>query len=366
MSTGSVRTLISSQFMRTDYTVGVTGLGSMGSRRMRDLIAIGIEKIVAFDIREDRRTKAAENLGVNVVDSEEELFQSDLDALIISTPPDQHLHYYSEAFIRNINFFSEANIFTPRPEWFAKKSNETGVLACPSCTWRHYPLFKELKKQVEKEGLNNITSVMYQYGCYLPYWHPWEDVSEFYAGNKLTAASREMVPFELEWMTWLFGKVKRVSAIYKKCSDLNVDIYDTYYLVLEFESGKISTLMIDVTQRTPVRYGKIMGNPVSIDFDVSKNTVSVFDIENDCWTHNEPTLQGPHKSNIENCYYDELVHFIESVSGDVPYCKTWSEDRHLSDVLYAAEKSWNEKSWVVIEDVADEYDGMEWIDYPDE
>ena len=66
-----------------------------------------------------------------------------------------------------------------------------------------HPLFKKLKEEVDRLGYHSINTVIYHYGGYLPSWHPWESYPEFYAGKKKTNAAREMVPFELQALTWL-------------------------------------------------------------------------------------------------------------------------------------------------------------------
>ena len=44
--------------------------------------------------------------------------------------------------------------------------------------------------------------------------------------------------------------------------------------------------------------------------------------------------------NFEQVYFDEMRAFLDALRGVGPYPKTWSDDRHLSDVLVAAEESW--------------------------
>jgi len=44
----------------------VIGLGSMGKRRVRNLQALGMENIIGFDPRADRRAEAAEKYGIPV------------------------------------------------------------------------------------------------------------------------------------------------------------------------------------------------------------------------------------------------------------------------------------------------------------
>ncbi len=42
----------------------IAGLGSMGKRRIRNLLALGERDIVGFDIRADRRQEALDRYGI--------------------------------------------------------------------------------------------------------------------------------------------------------------------------------------------------------------------------------------------------------------------------------------------------------------
>jgi hypothetical protein len=64
----------------------------------------------------------------------------------------------------------------------------------------------------------------------------------------------------------------------------------------------------------------------------------------------------------EDIYAAELRAFVEALAGRAPYPKSWAVDRHLSDVLVAAEESWRRRAWVAVADVADAYDGLSWVE----
>ena len=50
-------------------------------------------------------------------------------------------------------------------------------------------------------------------GSILPDWHTYEDVSEYYVSKKETGGGREIVPFELTWITLVLGFPKRVVGL---------------------------------------------------------------------------------------------------------------------------------------------------------
>ena len=63
-------------------------------------------------------------------------------------------------------------------------------------------------------------------------------------------------------------------------------------------------------------------------------------------------------SDLEKTYAAEIGAFVSALRGEHPYPKAWVEDRHLSDVLFAAELSARERRRVAVAEIATAYDGL--------
>ncbi len=338
----------------------VIGLGSMGKRRVRDLLQLG-HAVVGFDIRQDRREEAKALYGIDTVVLPDKLLHEGVDACVISTPPDIHQEYYEWCFNNKQPFFCEANIFTPRAEWFAEMERSSGVRGYSSGTWRYHPLFLRLKEEVEKIGMGGINTVHYHYGGYLPYWHPWESYADFYAGQRKTSAVREMVPFEAESLVWLFGPVKAVCALNKRASEWETDMDDTYHLLLEFESGISGSLLVELHQVNPFRLARVSAREHSFTLDLAAQELLRYSLADDSWRKLKPaSLRALSTFNFEDIYHQEIASFVGALEGKNDYPKTWAEDRHLSDILFAAELSSVRREWVEIKEIETAYDGRTW------
>ncbi len=91
----------------------VAGLGSMGKRRIRCLLALGYNNIAitGFDPREDRRKETSEKYGIKTFhDFSFAMEEHRPDAIIISAPPDLHHEYIKAAIRNNLHFFVEASV----------------------------------------------------------------------------------------------------------------------------------------------------------------------------------------------------------------------------------------------------------------
>jgi predicted dehydrogenase len=342
-------------------TFGVIGLGSMGKRRVRDLLALG-HSVIGFDTREDRRAEAVSRNGIPVVADFDALLDAGVEAFVISTPPDVHVEYYERCFAAERGFFSEANIFTPRASWFTAREAASGVRGFPSATWRHHPICERLRDRVLLQPSRAVRSIAHSYGGFLPSWHPWERYEDFYAGQWRTSAAREMVPFEMELLCWIFGPVNAVSATRARRADWVTPIDDTYFLLLEFASGVQGTLSIELHQVNTFRLSRVSMDGCGLTLDLARHELDEFDeVENLNGRHRAEEIATLPSFNFEDVYLAEIAAFAAQIDGTGTYAKTWAEDRHLSNVLWAAEESARRKEWVGLAEAEAAYDGVSWV-----
>ena len=84
----------------------ITGLGSMGKRRIRNLQRISSHKIIGFDTRKDRREETTKKYNIETFDDIRAALKRKPDLMIISTPPDLHYKYAIIAIKNNIHFYN--------------------------------------------------------------------------------------------------------------------------------------------------------------------------------------------------------------------------------------------------------------------
>ncbi len=95
--------------VKLDLTILVIGLGSMGKRRIRNLMALRHKKKFGFDISSTRRNEAVKKYAIQTFASfEEAVNQTQANAFIISVPPDMHHVYMKYAVEHNIGCFLNA------------------------------------------------------------------------------------------------------------------------------------------------------------------------------------------------------------------------------------------------------------------
>ncbi|KKU49666.1 MAG: Oxidoreductase-like protein [Parcubacteria group bacterium GW2011_GWA1_47_10] len=320
------------------------GLGSMGKRRIRNLLhnKVPMENIVGFDLAPARRKEAEKKYGICTYADFKTAFQKfGPDALIISTPPDQHSYYYLFAAKHKKHFFVEATTLTSGYKELSKLADGSFV-AAPSCTWRYLPAIKKIKGIVASGAIGLIQTFQYHMGQYLPDWHPWEDYRRVYFAKKDTGACREMFPFELIWLNDLVGsKVRRVTGFVRKLSDLDMPADDLYAAVLEYENKVIGLMNIDVLARTALRTLRLVGSEGVLDWDWLNYQVKVFSVVTKKWKTISLRAGGAEKNYVttEDMYREEIKQFLNAILGKQSYPYSFAEDEQILNTTYALEKS---------------------------
>jgi len=326
----------------------VIGLGSMGKRRVRNLIALGYKDSVAgFDSREDRRSEA-DKYEISIFDDFEKAM-SDFkpDAFLISTPPNFHMQYAYIAEQNNIHCFIEASVVdAERILELASKIENKKIIMAPSCTMRYYPMPIKIKELINSGTIGKVLNYNYQTGQYLPDWHPWEKIEDFYVSNPDTGGCREIVPFELTWLNDIFGDSKPLACVRKKLTDMNADIDDIYHCILEYPNNVIGNLTVEVVSRPKAtREIRILGSQGEIVYSAYNNELRYTNLHMNDWERinfDTGTVESGY-INPEEPYINEVRAYVNAIleikNGEISsYPNTLEDDYKILQTLYKLEE----------------------------
>lgn len=321
----------------------IIGLGSMGKRRVRNLLANGFvaEEIIGLDTRADRTAEAAEKYGIIVHRSIDDVDLTEIGVCVVSVPPDLHEHYARLAIDAGKHTFIEASVLDEGLARLADDANRKGVVIFPSCTMRYCAGPQRISRLIRDGVVGKVLAWQYQSGQYLPDWHPWEDIGEFYVSKRETGGCREIVPFEMAWLVPLFGPLRNVEGRKAKRSDMLADIDDIYMLQMEHEDGTLGQLLVDVLSRTAVRAMRITGSAGTLEWDEGERRIRIFRAGEQSW-HVEYYEQGTLEKgyiNPEEPYISEIGDFIAAVQSGRHPDYSLRDDIATLAILYAAECS---------------------------
>lgn len=323
----------------------VIGLGSMGKRRVRNLIALGIQpqNIFGFDTRADRMIEAAGKYKIKTVEKIEEIDFDQIKGAVISVPPDLHMEYALFLAEKKIPMFIEASVLDDKMQELIKLEEKYGIVVCPSYTMGLFPAPQKVKEIVSGGKIGAPLYFTYHSGQYLPDWHPWESIMDFYVSKRETGGCREIVPFEMTWLVDVFGRPSKITCMKNKLSNMKADIDDIYNLLIEFNTGIVGHLCVDVISKPAIRFMRVTGSEGTLEWDENGKKIKFFTAVTGKWEEIKLDHGTVEKNyiNPEEPYINEMKLFIDSINGPRVFKNTLKSDYEILQFLYQAEKSFD-------------------------
>lgn len=314
----------------------VIGLGSMGKRRIRLIQKFDSSiEIVGVDNNEIKRNEVVQLFGISTYsDIETAFIENIFSSAFICTSPLQHSKLTTRCLLEGLNVFSEINLvsdgYTENIE-IAEKNNLKLFLSST------FLFRKEIQYIGEKvKGQSKNTNYSYHVGQYLPDWHPWEAINDYFVSDTKTNGCREIFTIELPWIIETFGGIKNINVIKNKMSSLNIDYPDSYHLIIEHETGNMGTLSVDVISRKAVRNLEIFSEDLYLSWNGSANGLSEYNTDTGVEDHIEfydsyEQLEAYNKSVVEDAYYAEIKEFFLAVAGNSNYDYSFEKDKKILD-----------------------------------
>lgn len=329
----------------------IVGLGSMGKRRIRNLQKLGYDQLLGFDLRKDRILETKKKYKIKCYNNFKDALNENPSVMIIATPPHLHKEFAKIATQKNIHIFLEVNLLGKHVQSILKFSKKRSSIVCSSSTMRFHPVVKKLKNLIEQKKIGKIYSIHHHVGHFLPDWHPWESYKDFFVSRKETGGARELVPVELNWLTYIFSDIQTVFANVNKISKLDVNIDDNYQVILEFKNKIHCTLNIDIFSIPSVKETKIIGEKGTIccNFDKSQIKINI----GKGWkliSLSKGKVASGYKGITppESLYEEEILNFLRTIQKTQTCFFSLKDELKILKILDAIEKSSNIGKKIII------------------
>lgn len=296
----------------------IVGLGSMGKRRIRNLQALGHTALAGFDPRSDRREEASLRYGISVFTTfDAALADFQPTALVISTDPSLHMDYAQQAAGHGLHCFIEASVVEgERVAQLAESIKGNKLVIVPSCTMHYFPGPAAVREVVSARKIGKPLNINYLTGQYLPDWHPWENIRDFYVSRRETGGAREIVPFELTWLNEIFGEPEPLACVKRKITDMDADIDDIYHCLLRYPNGPLANITIEILSRPKAtRELHVLGSEGRLVFSGEENCVRHISVDNPDWARIDLKAGTVEKGyiNPEEPYILEMADFVKAI-----------------------------------------------------
>jgi predicted dehydrogenase len=291
----------------------IAGLGSIGRRHLRNLRSLGHTNLVLY--RSHHSTLPdAELEDIPTETTLQAALAHQPVAVVVSNPTSLHLPVAIAAAQAGCHLFLEKPIshsLDGLDELSALvKQQQLKVLV--GFQFRFHPGLQAVKQLLQSGAIGTPVYAHAHWGEFLPDWHPWEDYRSGYsARSDLGGGVILTLCHPLDYLRWLLGEVKTVSATVGQRSHLELNVEDMADITLEFDGGAIATVHLDYIQQPPTHTLHITGQHGSLRWDNADGAVHWYEAKRGTWQ----TI--PLEPNFErnSMFLAEMQHLLDCLSG---------------------------------------------------
>lgn len=318
----------------------IAGLGSIGRRHLRNLVALGESDIVL--LRSHHATLPEEELAgypteTNLAGA---MKRHHPEAVIVANPTALHLAVAVPAAKAGCAILLEKPV-SDSSRGLAKLRTATensGSKILMGFQFRFHPSLLCARQLISEGQVGRIISAHVHFGEYLPAWHPWEDYRKGYAARADLGGGVVLTQcHSLDYLPWLVGPVESVWGLVAKLSDLEVDVDDTAKIGLRFAGGALGSLHLDYNQQPPSHYFNVIGTKGSLKCDFSDGAVHLYRAEDRQWE----TYALPDGWERNIMFMDEMRHFLEVARGEAEPACTLEDGVRVMKLVEAVKRSQN-------------------------
>jgi predicted dehydrogenase len=300
----------------------IIGFGSIGRRHYNNLLKLGYDNIVVFDINDKiffggKKIKRVKEL--------DEKSLKNFKVAFICSPSNIHLKHAIMCAKAGCQIFIEKPLAHDLKNInklvnIIEKNKTINMVAC---NMRFHPCLIFIKKYLDRNKIGNIYSIQHEFGYYLPAWRPQNDYTKGYAAERKSGGGIILDDIhEFDLLFWFnnFEKVIENKFIFDKVSSLDINTEDFCLASFKFKNKVIGLVRCDYLQKKYNRTCKVIGEYGNLRWDFNENIVwletksgdkKIFEVKN--W-------------DINNMYIEEVRYFLKCLN---------KEERAFNDVNVA-------------------------------
>ncbi len=202
--------------------------------------------------------------------------------------------------------------------------------------FRFYEPLQMVRQALIEGRIGRPLALRAEVGQYLPDWRPTGDYRQSVSAKQNLGGGAVLeLSHELDYVRWLMGKVKTVSAQVGHLSDLEIDVEDTAEIILQFSSGVIGNVHLDMIQQPAIRTCRVIGTRGALAWDGISHRVQLFSVSTNTWSDLHPA----EAVDRNEMYIVELCHFLDCVRENKVPLVDGNDGRRALEIALAAKQS---------------------------
>jgi len=292
----------------------IVGLGSIGKRHLRNILAIeNTKKLEIIIYSKQTKSYLSNYKNIKIFDTLDKCLLEKPDVGFITNETVHHIPIAIKLAKVGLDLFIEKPLSNKisNVKTFSKIIKTKKLITLVGCNLRFHRCINEIKNLIDQKVIGDIISVKVECGTYLPDWHPNEDYSKSYASRDDLGGGVVLTCIhELDYLFWFFGETQEVFSMTGKYSNLKITASDLSAIILKFKNNIIAEIHLDYFQKPEARSCKLIGTKGTITWDSLSNEVKIYDFKKSKWKSKLKIK----KYDKNEMYVKELEHFIQCVN----------------------------------------------------
>jgi predicted dehydrogenase len=226
-------------------------------------------------------------------------------------------HYCSLKQLASLNFGGQVLVEKPLFDRFLEFPDHSFASLNVGYNLRFHPALVHIRERLHEE---KILSCHAYVGQYLPDWRPQRDYRECYSARKNRGGGvlRDL-SHELDYLLWIFGDWRRLTAIGGKISDLEIDSEDTVAVLMETERCPVVSLQMNYLDRISKRHLIVNTTRMTFNVDLIEGNVCANDQVHHFYLECNEMYQKQHEAILSNdteklCTFVQGGHILRMIT----------------------------------------------------
>lgn len=310
--------------------VAVIGQGSIGRRHAAIALELGHEVAVY-----DPDSAAHPPSGARLTASASACLQA-ADAAVVASPSSEHVAHACMAIELAVPALVEKPLAldAARAAELDELARARGTLLSVGMNLREHHGVRALAELLVEGAIGSVLCARAWCGSWLPGWRPGSDYRDSYSARRELGGGvlLDVAVHELDYLLWLAGPVRSVSALARRVSDLETSVEDVASIVMELASGAVAEVAVDYLDRSYTRGCRIVGSEGTLRWSWEEQLLTSYDASGSSTRYEAP-------SDVALTYRRQLERFLDAVRDGAAAPVPATEAQRVLALLDAARTS---------------------------
>jgi predicted dehydrogenase len=310
--------------------IAVLGQGSIGRRHAEIALALGHELTVY-----DPDPATTPPSGARAAASARECIEG-ADAAVVASPSSVHVAHARTAIELGVPVLVEKPLALDAAHAAELDclAQARGTMLSVAMNLREHPGVLALSALVAEGAVGSVLRASAWCGSWLPGWRAASDYRASYSarGELGGGVLLDVAVHELDYLLWIVGPARSVSALARHASELETDVEDVALIALELARGGVAEVGVDYFDRSYTRGCRIVGSAGTLNWSWEEQLLTHHDASGRTQRHTVP-------SDVTPTYCKQLERFLRATREGAPAPVPAAEAQQVLAVIDAARSS---------------------------